>query len=467
MPSSNANYSAARLRTRKLGRIGGGGVVSVGSVNAFGKRRQSHVLILASGDRVRHMTVRPWMATLAICFVGMFGTGYLAATTYLVLRDDLIGGTIARQARMQHEYEDRITALRAQVDRVTSRQLLDQQVVEQKVEKLLQRQLALTSRSGRFGALPEDGADLNHTGQQDTFPATEPLAYDGREEARGGVKAIETIMGIAGKDDDRPPRPAVLGYAPVSSGNVGGESASDRADRMFSNVTLSLKGVEREQMAHLRQMTESALRTSATIRAIVEDTGFTLPEAGEALDADTAAEAGIGGPFAEPQDGDVFDRFLVGLDSALLELEQTRDAAKRLPLASPAPAADVSSGFGNRLDPFLGRPALHAGTDFRAPTGTRVRATAGGTVTAAGPAGGYGNMIEIDHGNGVSTRYAHLSAILVNVGDAVKADAVIAKSGSTGRSTGPHLHYEVRLNGHAVDPARFLRAGTELAGYLD
>ncbi len=76
-------------------------------------------------------------------------------------------------------------------------------------------------------------------------------------------------------------------------------------------------------------------------------------------------------------------------------------------------------------------------------------------------------MIEIDHGNGVSTRYAHLSAILVNVGDAVKADAVIAKSGSTGRSTGPHLHYEVRLNGHAVDPARFLRAGTELAGYLD
>ncbi|WKL40533.1 hypothetical protein Q1M64_25710 [Sinorhizobium meliloti] len=179
------------------------------------------------------MTVRPWMATLAICFVGMFGTGYLAATTYLVLRDDLIGGRIARQARMQHEYEDRITALRAQVDRVTSRQLLDQQVVEQKVEKLLQRQLALTSRSGRFGALPEDGADLNHTGQQDTFPATEPLAYDGRAEARGGVKAIETIMGIAGKDDDRPPRPAVLGYAPVSSGNVGGESASDRADRGF------------------------------------------------------------------------------------------------------------------------------------------------------------------------------------------------------------------------------------------
>lgn len=76
-------------------------------------------------------------------------------------------------------------------------------------------------------------------------------------------------------------------------------------------------------------------------------------------------------------------------------------------------------------------------------------------------------MVEIDHGNGVSTRYAHLAVVLVNVGDHVEADQVVAKSGSTGRSTGPHLHYEVRLNGEAVDPIRFLRAGEKLAAYLD
>ncbi len=413
------------------------------------------------------MTIRPWMSALAICFVGMFGTGYLAATTYLVLRDDLIGGTIARQARMQHVYEDRITALRAQVDRVTSRQLLDQQIVEEKVEKLLQRQLALTSRSGKIGAISERRQASDRTAQEDVLPATGALAYDRRTEARDGVKAIESIMGIVGEQDNRSPRPAALGYTPVSSGNAGGESASDRADRIFSNVTLSLKGVEREQMAHLRQMTNDALRTSDAIRAIVEGTGFTLPAIEEAVNADAAAEAGIGGPFVEPQNGDSFDQSLLGFDSALLELEQTRDAARKLPLGSPAPAAVVTSSFGNRLDPFLGRLALHAGIDFRAPTGTRVRAAADGTVTAAGPAGGYGNMIEIDHGNGVTSRYAHLSVILTNVGDQVKADAVIAKSGSTGRSTGPHLHYEVRLNGQAVDPAGFLKAGTELAGYLD
>lgn len=413
------------------------------------------------------MTVRPWMAALITCFVGMCGTGYLAATTYLVLRDDLIGGTIARQARMQHEYEDRITALRAQVDRVTSRQLLDQQVVEEKVEKLLQRQLELTSRSAKFGASAAAGDALADTGKEDVSPASESLGSDKQAEAESGVKAIEEIMGIAGKDNDRSPRSAALGYGPTSAGSAGGESASDRADRVFSSATLSLKGVELEQMAQLRHMTDMAFRTSETIRAIVEDAGFTMPAVEEALNVDKAAEAGIGGPFVEPQNGDAFDRSLIDLDSALVQLERTRDAAKRLPLASPAPAADVTSSFGNRVDPFLGRLALHAGIDFRAATGTRVRATAGGIVTAVGSAGGYGNMIEIDHANGVSTRYAHLSVILVDVGDEVEADAVIAKSGSTGRSTGPHLHYEVRLNGRPVDPARFLRAGTELSGFLD
>ncbi|MGH6806680.1 MAG: M23 family peptidase, partial [Ensifer adhaerens] len=224
----------------------------------FGKRAQTHVLILASGDKVRHMTVRPWMAALAVSAAGVFSIGYLAATSYLVLRDDLIGGTIARQARMQHEYEDRITALRAQVDRVTSRQLLDQQVVEEKVEKLLQQQQALSSRNGKLGALIERAENSGLSTDFTPSAEVEPLAYEKRADATGGVQAIEKLMGLSRAPGAVPARVAALAYARPAAG----ESTSDRADRLFSKVTLSLKDVERDQMERLEQLMDGAAKTS-------------------------------------------------------------------------------------------------------------------------------------------------------------------------------------------------------------
>jgi murein DD-endopeptidase MepM/ murein hydrolase activator NlpD len=436
---------------------------------AFGKRKESHVLILASGDKVRHMTVRPWMAAIAVSFAGVCSIGYLAATSYLVLRDDLIGGTIARQARMQHEYEDRITALRAQVDRVTSRQLLDQQVVEEKVEKLLRQQMALTSRNGKLGALVERAENSGLATGSDETPAVEPLAYGKRADASGGgVKAIERLMGLNSASVSGADATSALAYAAPNAA----ESPSDRADRIFSKVTLSLKDVEREQLTRLKQLTEGASKTSDAIRSIVGRTGFDLPTTDIAeTTLQTApsalADTAIGGPFVEPADDDDFGRSLAALDTALVELERTREQARELPFGNPSPASDITSDFGNRLDPFLGRLALHAGIDFRATVGTRIRSAAPGTVTTAGLTGGYGNLVEIDHGNGVATRYAHLSTVLVRVGDQVKAGDVIAKSGNTGRSTGPHLHYEIRLNGEAVDPMRFLDASRKLASYMN
>jgi len=127
---------------------------------------------------------------------------------------------------------------------------------------------------------------------------------------------------------------------------------------------------------------------------------------------------------------------------------------------------DLRSGFGVRIDPFLGRPAMHTGLDLHGETGDAVHATADGTVTAAGWSGGYGRMVDIDHGNGLSTRYGHLSSIDVRVGQSVKTGQIIGKVGSPGRSTGPHLHYETRLRGAATDPQKFLRAGQRLAASL-
>jgi len=119
---------------------------------------------------------------------------------------------------------------------------------------------------------------------------------------------------------------------------------------------------------------------------------------------------------------------------------------------TPAPLPRLSSGFGTRVDPINGSHRVHTGLDMPGRAGTPILAAAVGTISFAGRAGGYGQMVEIDHGNGLKTRYAHLSQILVRPGDTVSLQQTIALMGSTGRSTGNHLHFEVRVNGRATDP---------------
>jgi len=169
-------------------------------------------------------------------------------------------------------------------------------------------------------------------------------------------------------------------------------------------------------------------------------------------------QQGEGGPFV-PTAGLHFVEKTALLTHTLDDLEALRRTAAQMPLAMPVRATHVSSGFGVRRDPFLNRPAFHSGVDFVAEAGSTVRATAPGIVVEAGWSGGYGEMVEIRHANGVSTRYGHLSEILVTVGAKVAAGAPIGRVGSTGRSTGPHLHYETRRDGNAVNPALYLAAG--------
>ncbi|WP_313616731.1 M23 family metallopeptidase [Agrobacterium sp.] len=418
----------------------------------FGKKQKQHMLILASGDQIRHMTIRPWMTGVALCFVGLLGTAYLAATAYLIFRDDLIGATMAHQARMQHDYEDRISALRAQIDRVTSRQLLDQQVVEQKVEKLLEQQAALTSRNGRLGGLLER-AEESGLGTNEASEASGDVDPKKQAGLSGGVNAIENLLGGKNKGAAAPVV-AALGYAPV------GESSSERADRVFSKVTLSLKSIEQDQLDRITQLTRGADRKTEEMAAIMSRTGVKI---------DDQQPSGIGGPFVEPQgtNGSIFESSMNDLDIALNRLETMRATAGELPFGNPAPGRNITSRFGNRMDPFLGRPALHAGIDFQAETGANVRTTGAGTVVTAANIGGYGNLVEIDHGQGITTRYGHMSAILVKAGDTVEAGDIIGRAGSTGRSTGPHVHYEVRRNDSPVDPMRFLNAGIKLQTYLN
>lgn len=419
----------------------------------FGKKPRQHTIIIASGDKIRHVTVRPWLFGLGASFLGMMAIGYLAATSYLVLRDDLIGAAMARQARMQHAYEDRIASLRSQVDRVTSRQLLDQQLMEDKVAELMARQQALTSRHGKLGPLLErvmkDGVAADSPAadgkQANAAPGADPMV-DTRE------SRLARLASAANPFLD----PAAARIEPTAFASTA-ENVGERADRIFSKVTLSLKSIEREQVAKIQGLAADAYETANQINEVVASVGLPTPQ---------IAETAMGGPFIKPNDPRAFESSLDDLDAALNQLETVRQNAKVLPISIPAPSADITSTFGNRQDPFLGRPAFHAGIDFRTPTGTPIHAAGAGVVVSAGRNGGYGNMVEIDHGNGITTRYAHLSRVLVDDGDKVKAGAVIGKAGSTGRSTGPHLHYEIRRNGNAVNPLRFIKAARKLQPLL-
>lgn len=145
---------------------------------------------------------------------------------------------------------------------------------------------------------------------------------------------------------------------------------------------------------------------------------------------------------------------LLALETMLLQNQLSR---KLLPSIPPITEGFYSSNFGWRLDPFTGTNAMHEGVDYMVPAGTAIRASAGGVVAYSDQHPQYGNMVEIDHGNDVVTRYAHASRLLVKVGQVVRRGEKIAEVGSTGRSTGNHLHFEVRYKGIAQNPVRFLQ----------
>ena len=181
------------------------------------------------------------------------------------------------------------------------------------------------------------------------------------------------------------------------------------------------------------------------------------------------AGGGLGGPLIEGKDPkalaavlDVDEGFAGRIQHAAASLGEMRvlsTALEKVPLAAPTASAARSSGFGVRFDPFTGRPAFHSGLDFAGGLSTPIFSTGPGVISFTGVRTGYGNTIEIDHGGGFKTRYAHLQAIAVGVGQRVAVGQRIGAMGSTGRSTGPHLHYEIWVDGRPQNPDRFLRAG--------
>lgn len=234
------------------------------------------------------------------------------------------------------------------------------------------------------------------------------------------------------------------------SSNEAAETA-DKVSALFPEAR-QLAQIEARQLALAERLTRFADRRAAQAADAIRKLGLN-PDA-MVRGADRSA---MGGPFEglASKNGELDPRFeRLGLSLArMAALERTLDG---IPQVLPASRASISSGFGYRSDPFNGHAAMHSGLDFKGPIGAPIYAAADGRVSFVGRKSGYGNVVEISHGNGLMTRYAHMSRFSARVGQTVSAGSVIGAIGNTGRSTGPHLHFEVRVNDRAVNPRPFL-----------
>jgi murein DD-endopeptidase MepM/ murein hydrolase activator NlpD len=379
--------------------------------------------IAHAGRQVRFGPVAFWIAVGTVVIMAGWS---ITTATYFAFHNDVVKDLLVRERAQQYAYEDRIADLRAEVDRTTSRQLLDDDQFEQKLDELMRRQSVLESRARALGGI----TDPMTTG------SLHPAAHNGVAATAKPVPMDEMMFA---------PQPL-----------DGGKQSSIKAK--LDNVEASLDRVNSDELAALDRMQQRYAGRVGRARAVLRNLGLDFH----------AVQAAVGGPFVPvrvPPASESFARALTLVSIARAEAQDLDARLIDVPLRKPLHGQlEMTSPFGVRIDPFLHEPSMHPGIDFRANVGDPIYATASGKVTHAGWDGGYGQMVEIDHGEGLVTRYGHMSKVAVAVGQTVRAGQMIGHVGSTGRSTGPHLHYEIRVNGEAVNPAKFLAAGEQLFG---
>lgn len=437
----------------------------------FGRRRETHRVTIVHGDKVRAFHIDTGWLTAGAAAIAVFAVAWAGATGWLFFRDDVLSGSATRQVRLERAYEDRIATLRAEIDRINGRQLIDQDAFEAKIDQLAERQKRLDETQTRIGGLIGKAGDAGLK-----LPTAAPvggIAPLGAPPAPGGIERVEgpaaplapsslapatVAPATTPLDTDRfatPLRTSSL-FPLIAPATAATRSGVDPA-RVIASVERRLDTFERLQKADLDGLADVAEKRERTYARVLGRLGFRVADVRPQPRPRPAEAGGVGGPFVPLTDA------ASRADQALTRLGQLARAAALLPLSRPLPGnPTVTSGFGSRPDPFLGVMALHTGIDFRADPGEPIHVTGAGVVIASGRQGGYGLCVDIDHGNGVVTRYGHMSGIAVANGQHVKLGDTIGYAGSTGRSTATHLHYETRVAGEPVDPTAWLDAGREL-----
>jgi murein DD-endopeptidase MepM/ murein hydrolase activator NlpD len=424
--------------------------------------------------------------------------GWVAfASVNVIFKDHIIAAKDHRFLQMQGTYENRVADLQLSYDELNNalvsaedrfKTTADQlEAKQQSVAKLLnQKQVVDTALTGAgkaeaplrtvsarahaetasdsvgsdasipataFGAIPAtapSGRTFSGIGasQLNVMPEpVEPQPTSARPAkasmlAGGLLQFAESLL-----EQERPQRPA----QPVNN------SAVERLNLLTDRLA-QLSSSENTLLASLDHSVSTRI---ADVKGVLGRVGLNPVQAEK-------SGAAMGGPLVPMQAVEIdgvsdsgFTQAYQGTLAHTAELETLFSALRHVPLTTPVHGGqfEVTSGFGPRVDPFTGHVAFHPGVDFAGPWGSTVAATAPGTVVYAGPHAGYGNLVEIDHGYGFHTRYGHLSSVLVRTGLRVEKGTPVGRLGSTGRSTGPHVHYEVWLASKLRDPAKFIETG--------
>ena len=424
----------------------------------FGQRTQPNTVIISTNGKIREYKVHVGILMVVSALAVMFFAGYVGATAYLVFRDDLMTASLVRQARIKHEYEDRISALRIKVDHITSRQLLDQQAVESRVAELMKQQEVLTGQNGALNGLIKRARDQG-LGLEDPVNSTQSSQKS--DSITTGSISLDSTLNFADASS------FLRGTLDQNGVNSGADKNVQIAKTFVAANSSNQEDIFGNVHDQIKQISQSQRSTIIALHNEIQDKAIKLTSVFDQLNVplQSSMTKSIGGPFIADE-AVAFEDLTTNFSSALGSYETLKKKIDTLPVKKPLTSAKISSSYGHRVDPFYKKRAFHSGMDFRARSGTKVMATGSGKVIKAERNGGYGLMVEIDHGNGIKTRYAHLSRIHVKVGAKVDPSTVIGRVGSTGRSTGPHLHYEVRRGEKSTNPARFIKAGKKLKALL-
>lgn len=419
---------------------------------SFGDRlahafRERQIYIRSEGQ-VRFITLHPWTQILFVIFgIGLFGWIAYSSLT-VVFKDYVIAAKKQQYANMQTVYEDRITQMLTSVDQLNGRLLLNQDTVESKLETVREIQSTLEVRQRQLASLLANQFGVSASNLVPSAKADDQILT-----VRDNGSRLLILLEPRSPDTR-------FSRVPGQQSSLPTDKSSEY--RSLWRLKTRLRRTAVAQKSILDLLEDRSNQKTAKLASLISSLGFKPSR----FAPKTKGGSALGGPLIRLGAFDP-DIPLTTEEQQILRISQSgkvgfayKEALQKFPILSPLKKIGrISSGFGPRRDPFAGVSALHTGLDIPQRNGTAVTAPGPGKVVRASWAGAYGRLVEISHDNGLTTRYAHLSKMLVSAGQRVKAGQLIARVGNSGRSTGAHLHYETRVNGKPINPNRFIKVG--------